>query len=459
MNALNGDVLEGNTLPQQPGKTVLQSVGEAEVDSPRPSSNVTTQADSTYSRMCSRGSDMTDAIDAQSRREITRISTELSKMRMECMKEVVAKDESERRFATASKNLQQERQRVRELEEKLRKVETERLCAQARESSLLEENEKMRAEVIDMKVELSGMTKERDDAEERCRSVEGLLEEAWQKMKTIAACEDASSKRAEKSNHQVMNLRENVVELERKMSLLNGDLKASFALTDTLQKEVVALKMSEKKMEAKLASAVEEVDIYACSAKALEAQVDCMHGDIQQYQDQITDLTTRMDSWKNMLSSQKSEICALQQRLAQSEDACKTLRDERADIDREHEKQRVAMEHQFVALTNEATRECERLHGIIANVQTQKEAIQSDLTSEMSRACKLGKSLDKQVLLTENLQGELAALQEVERDLVERLDAKQRECDGLNADLLKHKELISYINKLSTEAEAKRNSK
>ncbi|CAE7610659.1 unnamed protein product, partial [Symbiodinium microadriaticum] len=282
----------------------------------------------------------------------------------------------------------------------------------------------------------------------------------------IAASEDASSKRADICNHQLLRVREDMLELERKFTILSGDLKASFALTDRLQNDISTLKTSERDLDIALKASQEEVEIYTCSTKTLESQVGCLEEDILKYQQQITDMTDRVESWKRLLSAHKSEISTLHSHVERSEGLCNTLRIEKADMDRDHKKmltdyehERVTMEQQLVILTNEATRECERLHGIIADVRTQKEAIQSDLTSEMSRSCKLGKSLDKQVLIAENLQSELTSRQEVEKRLTVDLNAKQRECDELNADLLKHKELISYINRLSTEAEAKRNGK
>lgn len=398
------------------------------------------------------------------RRELARMSTELSKMRMSCAKEAVVREDHERRLIAAQESLQQERSKVRRLEEQLRKAEEAALCAQAREASLLEENSRVRHDLADLKIELSGMITERDECEERCRSVEGMLEEAWQKMKVIAHSEDASKKHAVKSEQQLMKCRDECLELERKLTVLNGDLRASFALTDRFQKDLSIVKANEHRLEDALRIAQETAEDKFAAARALESQVNTLQNDLESCRQKQLDMDGRAEASRAMISSQQLEIKALQTLVTQSEEKCHLL--QKANRERNHEyeqlrlsaeKGRVDLQQQLAVLTNQAAHECERLNDLVAEARAQRDAIQSDLTSEMARSCKLGKSFDKQVLLTETLQNQLSGLQETERGLLRDLEGKQAECDSLNADLVKHKELISYINKLSTEAEAKRN--
>jgi chromosome segregation ATPase len=426
------------------------------------SSSLGARTDSTGSTVGGGVETITSAL--SDRREMARISTELSKMRMTCVKETVAREDHERRLLAAQESLQQERARARQLEEQLRVAESEVVCVQAREAALLDENSRVRGELADTRLALSGVRSEREESDERCRGVESLLDEAWQKMKAIAHSEDAAKKRAVRAEQQLLKSRDDALELERKLTLLNGDLKASFALTDRLRKDFALLKASEQQLQSALAASQEVAEVFGASARALESQVECLESDLRTSQQKVLDMDARAEASRDIISTQQVELKALEARAAQSEEQCATLRRANTDMQTEQaqlrvdsEKARVDLQQQLVILTRQATQECERLHGVISEVRAQRDAIQSSLTSEMSRSCKLGKSLDKQALLVESLQGEVSGLQESEQGLLRDLEAKQAECDGLNADLVKHKELISYINKLSTEAEAKRN--
>jgi chromosome segregation ATPase len=308
-----------------------------------------------------------------------------------------------------------------ELERKLKEATLSTHQLRHEVSHLESSNQKFQQELMELRLKLIAKETQQAELEQRCEGLEAANEETWKKC-------------------VVLGRREEAIRIE------NEVLKKQSA---SLQAQVqVSLKAEEevKRMKERLLG---EVEFYLKELREREAREKTRGAEEERREIAREEELSMLRSEKRHLERFVKE---LETKLTQAKCAV-----EEAVCEKEVQGQRIVELQCGVAEMSEQLRnqkkEWERGEGelrellemkeqVMLEVRREKDRLQSELTKEMKRSANLGKEFDQEVLKRERLS--------VENERCEREMKKMREeNEELRGEVVKHREVISFINRLS----------
>lgn len=304
------------------------------------------------------------------------------------------------------------------LESKLKEetLSTHRLRCEV--THLESSNQLLQQQVMEMKLRLIANETHHAELMKRCEGLEQVNEETWKKCVALGRAEEMiriENEILKKQNTslqlEVQESLRSAEEVKRIKESLKGEVKYYFNELQERERE-------EKRREERRELVREE------EMNALRSEKKTLERFLAEFEKKLKRAESVVEEAVYEKEEQRKKFVEVQ-----------CVAQELSDQLRAQEKEWKRGEQEMRSLVEMKDR-------LLLEMKREKERLQSDLTNEMKRSLNLGKEFDQEVMRRERLSAEM------ERSENELKKIRQ-ENEELRGEVVKHKEVISFINRLS----------